>query len=162
MSKCIVYSALMSAMLIVGKYVLSFIPNIEVVTTLTICFTYVFGYLAVAATMVFCLIDMVLYPFSIDVAISYFIYWNALTIIVATIKKCGVTSHLPYIILSIIMTLFFGVLTSFMTALIFDLNFLVIYIAGIKFYAFQLLSNLVLMNIGFSPLTKLLSRLNNL
>ena len=72
-----------AATLIVGKFVLSFIPNIEVVTTLVAVYAFVFGFDCLGATAVFCLADLILYPPSLDVAVSYFIYWNLLALIVA-------------------------------------------------------------------------------
>ena len=41
-AKKIAIIALMSSLLIVGKFTLSFIPNVEVVTTLVVCFSFVF------------------------------------------------------------------------------------------------------------------------
>lgn len=160
-SKKVVYAAIMAAILIVGKYILSFIPNLEIVTTLIVCFAYVLEELSIVATLVFCIVDMIIYPISLDVVISYFIYWNLLALLVVVLKRLGAKGLLPYLILSLIMTLFFGILTSFMNAILFDLNFWGIYTAGLLYYSIQVLSTLVFMNIGFKPITKQLEKLIN-
>lgn len=155
----IALTAVMSALLILGKLALSFIPNIEVVTTLIIVFAYVFDWQAIFATLIFCLCDMIIYPFSIDVAISYFIYWNLLAAAAVVMRKCGVTSSAWYLLLGLVMTALFGVITSAATAIVFNLSFAAIYLSGLLFYALHVFSTLVFMNVAFSPLVKLLEKI---
>ena len=72
-AKRLALAGMMAALLIVGKYVLSFIPNVEVVTTLIICYSCIFGFDGVIATLIFCTADIFLYPPSLDVIVSYYI-----------------------------------------------------------------------------------------
>ena len=151
--------ATMSALLIVGKLALSFIPNVEVITTLTLVFACVFGYWAVAATTVFCVVDMFLYPFSPDVAIAYFIYWNLLALVAAVVSRRGITETWVYIIIGAAGTLLFGLLTTLTHTLFYSTPFWAVYVSGLGFYAVQLIGSTAFTLVGFSLLTKLLSKL---
>ena len=141
-----------------GKFVLSFIPNIEVVTTLVAVYAFVFGFDCLGATAVFCLADLILYPPSLDVAVSYFIYWNLLALIVALMSR-KIKSEYVYLLTAIVMTVLFGLLTTLMSHLIIGLPFVATYLAGIPFYVMQIASTLVFMSVGFKPLTKVLVKL---
>lgn len=161
-SRHIVLIAIMSATLVAGKFALSFIPNVEIVTTLLIVYAFVFGLKdALPACMIFCTLDILLYPPSLDVIISYYIYWDLLVIIVCIFKLLGAKKDYVYLIIGLVMTFIFGFITSFFTFLIFNIPFLPMYLAGIPFYAAQIASTLVFMLIGFSPLVKLLTKLKN-
>lgn len=158
-ARAITETAVMSAMLVIGKLALSFIPNVEVVTTLTILFGVCFGLRAVAASVVFCTADMFLYAFSLDVAISYYLYWPLLCLSAAVLSALKVKSLYVYLIVALIGTLFFGLLTSLVFSLLYGVPFIPVYVAGLPFYAFQLVSSLVFMLVGFNPLTKVLKKL---
>lgn len=158
-AKAVVETAVMSAMLVAGKLALSFIPNVEVVTTLVIVFGVTFGFKAVAATLIFCTADMFLYAFSIDVAIAYFVYWDALAAAAAIMSRAGIKAGYAYLILALVGTLSFGVLTSLTYSLIYSVPFAPVYVFGLPFYAAQLLSSLVFMSVGFAPLCRVLRRI---
>ena len=158
-AKRIARVAVMSATLIVGKFMLAFIPNIEVVTTLVVVFAFVFKYECVFATLVFCTADAFIYPPTIDVIISYFIYWNLLSILVATLSELKVEKFSVYLVVGLIMTALFGVITSLLYSLFYGVNFFAIYVAGLYFYALQIVSTLVFMLVGFKPLTKVLLKI---
>ena len=158
-AKQIARIAVMSATLIVGKFALSFIPNIEVVTTLVIVYAFVFKYDCVFATLVFCTADAFIYPPTIDVIVSYFIYWNLLSILVSTLSELKVKNFSVYLVVGLIMTALFGVITSLLYSLFYGVNFFAIYVAGLYFYALQLVSTLVFMLVGFKPLTKVLLKI---
>ena len=159
-AKDIAYIAIMSAILIVGKFTLSFIPNVEIVTTLIICFSVVFKFKTVLATLIFCTLDIIIYPPSIDVIVSYFIYWNLLSIIASLMSFLNVKNKNAYIILGIVMTLLFGVITSLSFSLFFKTPFIAVYLAGLIFYAIQIVSTLVFMLIGFNPIIKILNKIH--
>lgn len=158
-AKKIAIISLTSAILIVSKFALSFIPNVEVVTTLIICFAFVFKYDSIFSTIVFCTADILIYPPSIDVIISYYIYWNLLSLIVATLSSLNIKNEWIYFTLSLIMTLLFGVITSFFFSLFYGVNFLAVYIAGVYFYLIHLISTTVFMLVAFNILTKTLENI---
>lgn len=151
--------ATMSALLIVGKLALSFVPNVEVVTTLTLVFACVFGYWAVAATTVFCIADMLLYPFAIDVAVAYFVYWNALALVAAAISRRGATETWVYIIVGAVGTVAFGLLTTLTHTIVYSTPFWAVYASGLAFYAIQLIGSTAFTLVGFKLLCKVLSKL---
>lgn len=160
-SKHIAFIAVAAATLVIGKLALSFVPNIEVVTTLVIVYAYVFGWDCIGATTIFCILDVVLYPPSPDVIIAYFIYWNALAAVVALIKTLGARSEYIYLLTGVVMTLLFGLITTLCSHIVIGLPFLPTYVAGIPFYVLQVISTLVFTGIGFRPLTKVLQRIRS-
>ncbi len=159
--KRLAFAGVMGALLVVGKFALSFIPNVEVVTTLLIAYCFVFGFDGVFSSLVFCTLDVIIYPPSIDVILSYYIYWNLIAITTAMLKELGVKSFIPHFITACVYTLIFGVLTSFFNSLFFGVPFGVVYVAGLYFYAIHLVSTAVFMIVGFKPITKLLEKIKN-
>lgn len=158
LSKTIAQIAVMAALLIIGKFALQFVPNIEVVTTFVMVFAYVFGYKTIFATLVFCAIDTILYPLSLDVTVSYFIYWNLLAAVTAAARKLGAESLVVYLVIGLVMTFFFGVLTSFFYYLFFSVSFWAVYAAGLVFYVLHMFSTFVFLTVGFRPLTSTLNK----
>lgn len=160
-AKRLAFAGVMGALLVVGKFALSFIPNVEVVTTLLVAYCFVFGFDGVVSSLIFCTLDVIIYPPSIDVIVSYYIYWNLMAITVAVLKELGVKSFVPHFVTACVYTLLFGVLTSFFNSLFFGVPFGAVYVAGLYFYAIHLVSTTVFMLIGFKPITKLLERIKN-
>ncbi len=160
-AKVVARIALMSASLVAGKFALSFIPNVEVVTTLIIVYGVVFGYESVFATLIFCTLDIFIYPPSLDVIISYYIYFDLLAIISATMSNLEVENKYAYLVLGVFMTALFGVITSFFYSLLFGAPFFAVYLAGLLFYAVHIISTLVFMLVGFTPLVKILTKIKN-
>ncbi len=151
-------TALMSALLVCAKLVLSFIPNIELVTLLTIVFAYSFGYRTAVATFAFCTLDIVLYPTSPDVIVAYYIYWNMLSITVATIRT-KVTSPAFYIALAVLFTFVFGIISTATYSLFYGVSFFTWYAAGLVYFAIHIASSLVTVAVGFIPLTRVLTNI---
>ena len=149
--------ATMSALLVVCKLAFAFAPNIEVVTTLTMVFGSLYGYSTLVATTVFCMADMIIYPFSIDVAISYFIYWNTLALISAIIGK---RTHLTwvYIIVGAIGTVVFHLITSTAYVIVFRTAFLPTLLASVPFCIVQIVSTTAFTLVGYRPLYQVLMR----
>lgn len=184
--KDIVIIALLTATLTGGKYALSFIPNIEIVTLLILCYAFVFGLkISLSSTLIFVTIEGFLYGFNTWL-ISYYIYWPLLCIcgcLLSIAVKRNKTNNLAenqinnknniikiisYTALAVILTAFFGVISSFIDALIgagktsytFYYLFPIIYLRGIAFYLAQIISNALIISVCFLPLTNLLSRLS--
>ncbi|MBO5925933.1 MAG: hypothetical protein J6Q38_00015 [Clostridia bacterium] len=158
-AKRIARIGVISATLIAGKFVLSFIPNVEVITTLIIVYAVVFGFESVFATLVFCTADILIYPPSLDVIISYYVYFNLLSILCATFSGVGIKSKSFYIAFGGIMTVLFGVITSFFYSLFYGTPFYAVYVAGLLYYAIHLISTVVFTLVGYTPLMKLLTKI---
>ncbi len=159
-SKHVALVAVMSATLVGGKFALSFVPNIEIVTTLLLVYAFVFGPDAVAAALVFCTCDMLLYPPSLDVILAYYIYWPLLTTAGFSLKLAGVKTDAPYLLTALIFTACFGLLTTATSHFILGLPFWPTYVAGLVFYGLHLVSTLIFMLVAFKPLTRALEKLN--
>ncbi len=143
--------------MVAAKLALSFVPNVEVVTLLTIVFAYVYGYPIVISAFIFCTIDILLYPASPDVIIAYYLYWDALAFVVALFRdKVSATAF--YTALAVVGTLIFSILTTATYALFYGVNFFAWYAAGLVYFAIHIASSLVTVLLAFAPLTRLLER----
>jgi len=156
---------IMAAMLECIKLALAFLPNIEAVTLFTALFGYCFGILGVIASVVFVMIEPIIYGFGSWV-ISYFLYWPFVALVFMLLRKARVGGRIIPTLIAAGLTLWFGVLTSlvdvglFMGAFDnFFYRFAILYARGIVFYALQLGSNIVLFLLLFPFMSRLLLRL---
>lgn len=163
-TKKIALTALISATLTVVKFALSFIPNVEGVTVLIAVFTSVFGLsVSLCAVLIFVLNETLIYGMGLWV-ISYFIYWPLLVIVFSALKFFKMRD-LYYKITAVIMTVFFGVLTSLVDTGLFTgfydnffARFAIIYVRGIVFYSVHIVCNIFVFVFLFSPLKKFIQR----
>lgn len=163
----IAYIALFAATLTGGKFALSALPNIEIITVLILVYGSVFGIAYVLpATMVFCITETLLYGFGTWV-VAYFVYWNALGVIAAILLKKQ--KMWQALILGVVATLLFGVLTTTIDVALMCLNentaanffkfFAVKYSLGISFYALHLASSVATVLILYKPLCALMTKI---
>lgn len=163
----VAYVALFAATLTGGKFALSFLPNIEIVTVLILVYGSVFGvWYVLPATIVFCLTETLLYGFGTWV-VSYFIYWNTLGVLAAVLLKKQ--KMWQALILAVCSTLFFGVLTTATDVTIMCLSqntakdffniFAAKYVLGVVFYALHLASAVATVTILYKPFCKLLNKI---
>ena len=151
------------------KLALASIPNVEAVTLLIALFSYTFGSLGLIATVLFVMIEPLIWGFGLWV-ISYFIYWPALALLFFFIGKIKIKN--VYILttvaaaLALISTLWFGVLTSLVDVGLFTgyyedffTRFSIYYLRGISFYLSQLITNAVLFPLLFVLLAKTLTKI---
>ena len=150
-TKTICLIAVLVATLTGGKTVIAFIPNIEIVTTLFIVYTLVFGWRkTMVAAMVFVMIEIIIWPAMPSWIILYFIYWPLMVTVVALLpRKWYRLRVILSIIIGIIFTVSFGVLSSLIDVIIFGgigtsyfwPLFGAIYAAGTGFFATHIISN---------------------
>ncbi len=162
----IVLVGLMAATLEVGKFTLSFLPNIEVVTLFCALFGYVFGGAGVIATLVFIAIEPLIYGFGTWI-ISYCLYWPFVAIIFMLLGRLKVKNRVILTAIAVILSAWFGVLSSLVDVGLFSGyfdNFLyrfgIYYLRGITFYATQIICNAILFPLLFRKLSELLTNLN--
>ena len=163
-AKGIATIALMTATLSGGKLVMSMLPNIEPVTILIALYATVFGFAYVLpATFVFVTIDMMIYGLNTWV-ISYIIYWPLVAFVFAlvNVKPKG---RWVNCIVAVLLTLFFGVLTSLVDVGLFMgsfdnfwYRFGIMYARGILFFALHVVSNFALFLLCYTPLCKALTK----
>lgn len=156
---------MLAATLSCGKWILSFLPNVEIVTLLCGLYGYVFGPVGVASAVVFVCIEPLLYGFGLW-TISYFLYWPLVAAAFWLLDKLGVKSRMAITAIAIGLTLWFGVLTSLVDTGLFTgvyqrfwERFAILYVRGIGFYLAMLACNAVTFPLLFSPLAQRLKKM---
>ena len=157
---------LMAATLECGKLILSFLPNIEVVTLLCALFGYVFGWSGIIATFVFVAIEPLIYGFGTWI-ISYCLYWPLVALIFMILGRSNVKNRVILTATAVLLSAWFSVLTSLVDVGLFSGNFdnflsrfSIYYLRGISFYVTQIICNAVLFPILFRPLSEILKKFN--
>ena len=146
-----------------GKLALAALPNIEIVTLLVALYGYVFGWYGVASAVVFVSIEPLIYGFGTWLP-SYFIYWPLVAVVFMLLAKMRVRSRWLLTAAAVVLTVFFGILTSLIDVGLLSGNFDrffyrfgVYYARGIVFYAIQIACNAVLFPLAFRFLADKLS-----
>lgn len=179
-AKQIAITALFAATLTGGKFALSFVPNVEIVTILIAVYATVWGWkYVVPAVNVFVIVETLLYGFNTWV-ISYFVHWNCVAVVFLLLKPLIARSPvwLKIVVATIaasIITALFGVLTSLVDTLLgytsqgfvvatkdFWYRFAVLYARGVVFFVVHIVSNTILFATAYYPLNKVLTRLHNM
>jgi len=158
----------MAATLECGKLALSFLPNVEVVTLLLALYGYVFGWLGVCASLVFVCIEPLIYGFGSWV-ISYFLYWPLVSFVFMILGRLKVKGRIPLTCMALILTFYFGVLSSLVDVGLFSgsfdnffYRFGIYYARGVVFYAVQLACNAALFPLLFPLLEDRLRRVKSI
>lgn len=164
-AKAVALVGIMAATIECGKLALSFLPNVEVVTLLTAIFGYVFGWLGVAAALVFVCIEPLIYGFGSWV-ITYFIYWPLVAIIFMLLGRRGVKNRWLLTAVALGLTLFFGLLSSVIDSAFYlginrhyFTNLCLYYLRGVVFYLVQLACNAALFPTLFLYLVQKLKKI---
>ena len=163
--KTIATVGVMAATLECGKLVLSFLPNIEVVSILTALYGFVFGWAGVLASFIFVMIEPLIWGFG-PWFITYLIYWPTLAFVFMCLGRRKIENR--WVILAIILglTVGFGILSSIIDVALYIginkhyfSNLILYYIRGIGFYLTQICCNAVLFLLVFKPLKDRLIRI---
>lgn len=154
----------MAATLEVAKSLLAILPNIEVVTLLCGLYGYVFGIWGVAATIIFAMIEPLMWGVGTWI-ISYLLYWPFVAIIFWLLGKAKIRNRVLLTATALILTLWFGVLTSLVDVGLFSgsydrfwYRFSILYVRGIGFYLSMLVCNAVTFPLLFRPLAERLGK----
>lgn len=146
-----------------GKLALAALPNIEIVTLLVALYGYVFGWYGVASAVVFVSIEPLIYGFGTWLP-AYFIYWPLVAVVFMLLAKMRVRNRWLLTAAAVVLTVFFGILTSLIDVGLLSGNFdrffyrfSVYYARGIVFYAIQIACNAVLFPLVFRFLADKLS-----
>ncbi len=150
--------ALCAAILVVSKEMLAFLPNVELVSFFIILFALTFTLEGtIFITMVFCLLQMVLYGVGLWTPI-YFIVWPMLAIITNRLRFFLKDYH-RCAILSGLFGLVFGFLFSIPYFVIsFEMGW-IYFIKGIPFDLIHGIANYVIMALLFDKMIKVMVRL---
>lgn len=166
-AKKVALVAVMTAAVEGAKLALAMIPNVEAVTLLCAAYGYVFGGLGILATSLFVVIETLIWGVNTWV-LSYIIHWNGVCFVFWILSKRKVRSRFWLTFCAVILTVWFGVLTSLVDIGLFGgtykdfwSRFAIYYMRGIWFYVVQVACNLLLFPIAFLPLVKVLEKSKN-
>ena len=164
-AKIIALVGIMAASVECAKLALMFLPNIEAVTLLLALYGYIFGIWGVVSAVVFVCIEPMLFGFGSWV-VSYFIYWPLVALVFMILGRLRVKNRLILTGTAVLLTFFFGILTSLVDLGLFSgffenflERFLIYYARGVYFYIAQIITNLVLFLFLFKPLCKKLAKI---
>jgi len=149
-----------------GKIVLAALPNIEVVTLLVALFGYTFGWAGVLSTVIFVMLEPIIWGFGAW-CVSYFIYWPLVAVVFMLFGRGRVDNRLIFTASAVLLTVFFGLLTSFVDLLFYSqsfdnffVRFFAYYLHGVVFYILQVSCNAVLFLFAFRPLLGRLKKIS--
>ncbi|MGN0789573.1 MAG: hypothetical protein ACI4MY_06500 [Christensenellales bacterium] len=163
-AKKVALIAIMTATIEAGKLALSAIPNVEVVSLLCAVYGYVFGLIGVVSIVLFVGIETLIWGVNTWV-LSYLIYWPMVCMIYWLLGRLKVNSRLIITAVIVVLTAFFGVLTSLVDVGLFSgfwedfwQRFAIYYSRGVVFYVVQIVCNAVVFPLLFLPLAKVLTK----
>lgn len=159
LAKKIALVGMMTAMLSTGKVVLSFIPNVEIVSFMIVMFSVYFGRKTLLAVSGFVIIEGLLYGFNIW-WVGYVYTWPLLCIISYYVRKRANLFTLT--VISTLFGLFFGFMFSFVYIFAGSPNpgigfALTWWAAGIPYDLIHGTGNAAVMLCLFKPVSKVLS-----
>ena len=166
-AKAVALVGIMAATVECAKLALSALPNIEIVTLLLALYGYVFGWYGVISAFVFVSIEPLIYGFGTWLP-AYFIYWPLVALIFMLFGKIKLKNRWMITASAIVLTFFFGVLTSLIDVGLLSGNFDnffyrfgVYYARGAVFYVLQIACNAILFLLSFNFFVDKLGKMNN-
>ena len=164
-TKSIALVGMMAASIECAKLVLATIPNVEAVSLLIALYSYVFGWVGILSAFVFVCIEPLVWGMG-TWFVSYLIYWPLLALIFFILGRVKISNRFAVTGIAVIMTFFFGILTSLVDIGLFSgsfdrffYRFGIYYARGVVFYALHICSNLVIFLFIFPPLLKFIIKL---
>ena len=149
-AKTVALVGIMAATIECGKLALSFLPNVEVVTLLCALYGYVFGWLGVAAAVVFVCIEPLIYGVGSWI-VTYIIYWPLVAFVFMVLGRLKINNRWLLTAVAVLLTVFFGALSSVIDSIVlfglsenFFKNVGLYYLRGMVFYLVQLACNAAL------------------
>jgi energy-coupling factor transport system substrate-specific component/cob(I)alamin adenosyltransferase len=142
------------------------LPNVEVVTLLCGLYGYVFGWLGVLAALVFVCIEPLIWGVNTWVVL-YFVYWPLVAFVFMLFGKIKLKNRWIITLTAVVLTVFFGLLSSFIDIGLFSgyfdnffYRFSVYYLRGLPFYLAQIATNAVVFPLLFLFISQKLQKLS--
>lgn len=159
--KKIVFASLCACICVVSKEMLSFLPNIELVTFLLMIFSLVFPFsFSLTVSIIFNLIEIMLYGVGIW-NFAYFIAWPLLVILTYVFKNTLSKSKDRMALCAGLFGLSFGTLCAIPYLFIGGFHTFFAYIlSGLLFDIVHMTGNYIIMLLLFEPVYKLMQRIN--
>ena len=149
--------ALLSAILYVSKVALEFLPNVELVSLLTVLYTLVFGKEAFLIVTVFNLFELIQWGFG-TWWVSYLYVWPLLVLITLLLKRVIKEEFLIWSVVSGLFGLIFGSLFAIVYLPVDPAYALAYWISGLPWDVWHGVCNFVLMLAIGKPLYLLLKK----
>ena len=149
--------ALLSAILYVSKVALELLPNVELVSLLTVLYTLVFGKEAFLIVTVFNLFELIQWGFG-TWWVSYLYVWPLLVLITLLLKKIIKEEFLIWSVVSGLFGLIFGSLFAIVYLPVDPAYALAYWISGLPWDVWHGVCNFVLMLVIGKPLYLLLKK----
>ena len=153
--------ALLSAILYVSKVALEFLPNVELVSLLTVLYTLVFGKEAFLIVTVFNLFELIQWGFG-TWWVSYLYVWPLLVLITLLLKKIIKEEFLIWSVVSGLFGLIFGSLFAIVYLPVDPAYALAYWISGLPWDVWHGVCNFVLMLVIGKPLYLMLKKIKNI
>lgn len=153
--------ALLSAILYVSKVALEFLPNVELVSLLTVLYTLVFGKEAFLIVTVFNLFELIQWGFG-TWWVSYLYVWPLLVLITLLLKRVIKEEFLIWSVVSGLFGLIFGSLFAIVYLPVNPAYALAYWISGLPWDVWHGVCNFVLMLVIGKPLYLLLKKIKNI
>ncbi|GAB6106831.1 hypothetical protein [Fusibacter bizertensis] len=146
--------AILSASLTAGKFVLSAVPNIEIITFLFIVYTVIFGLKrAFFTSIIFTTTEILIYGFGTWL-LGYYILWPMLILITHLLKRT-INSEYGFAIVAAIFGFAFGLFFALFESLFYGIEYAIPYwLSGIPFDIVHGVSNFIIVLVLYTPLTK--------
>ncbi len=158
-AKSIAYSGLLAALLVGGKYALSFIPNVEIVSPLIILTSAFFGLpVSLPAVIVFCLVDTVIYGFYPTVLVQYIFHFPLLAVMSFIVSKKD-RGIFALVLTSFVFSIAFWLETPVINVLFKFSLFLPTVVSGIPFFVAQCVSSIAFLLVLYKPVSALSNRM---
>lgn len=152
---------ILSATITAAKLVLSFLPNIELVTLLFMVYTVVFGVKrTLLMSFVFSTIEILIYGFS-TWFIVYYIIWPILILVTAYIQKKSLSEYKAAVLAGVFglsFGFFFAVLESFFYGIMYGIAY---WVKGIPFDIVHGVSNFLVVLVLYKPAVNFLQRISS-
>ena len=153
--------ALLSAILYVSKVALEFLPNVELVSLLTVLYTLVFGKEAFLIVTVFNLFELIQWGFG-TWWVSYLYVWPLLVLITLLLKKIIKEEFLIWSVVSGLFGLIFVSRFAIVYLPVDPAYALAYWISGLPWDVWHGVCNFVLMLVIGKPLYLLLKKIKNI
>lgn len=150
---------ILSATITAGKLVLSFIPNVEVVTLLFILYSVGFGVKrSLFVSMIFTTTEILIYGFSTWL-LGYYLIWPLLIIGTGLMSK-RFESEYVYASIGAIFGYGFGILFALVESIFYGMAYGWVYwLRGIPFDLVHGTSNFIIILVLYKPMIKILTKL---
>lgn len=165
--KKLALAAMLGCMLSAFKFMLSALPNIEVVTLLIMVSSVVCGLqISLAATLVFCTVELYWFGFT-PFSLCYFLHWPIVAIATVIASKY-LKTEIGYAVLAFFVTAFFGIQSSVTYVLLsgglaqsdtFWHKVGIVYANGILFYLTHIIGNCLGVLFLFRPAKRIMEKL---